>query len=78
MRFILKVVAIVVFLFGGFSCLALLLMGGIVFLWSFDPGSSTTWSTDAILPILGLIGISVISFTLGTYLWKRANSIPSP
>ncbi len=73
MKHILRGIAVVAFLFGGLSCLALLVMGGVVFLWSFDAGSSTTFSTGAILPILGLIGITVASSMVGTYLWKRSN-----
>ncbi len=73
MDFFLKGVAIALFLFGTLGGFALLLLGGIVLLWSFDPGSSTQWDPRVLLPVSGLLGILVVSYTLGVYLWRRSN-----
>ena len=77
MKLILRGLAVIIFLFGGLSFLALLLMVGIVFLWSFDPGSTTKFSMEGILSLLGLTSITAASFIVGKYLWKRSNTTPN-
>ena len=66
----------IAFLFSGLSCLALLIIGGLVLLWSFDAGSSTTFGLSAMFPVLGLVAVAVVSFIAGKYLWKRSGVTP--